>query len=127
MRRRDFIKVIAGSATVWPLAAHAQQTQPMRRIGMLLAFTDSVEQPNIMAFRQKLKDLGWIEDRNLTMDVRFVRGDYEQMAADAGLLVNANVEIIFTEGTPGLLSVRKHTTTIPVVFGSSPIRLDKAS
>jgi putative ABC transport system substrate-binding protein len=116
MQRRKFITLIGGAAAAWPLAARAQQTQSVRRIGMLLAFTEDVERPNILAFRQKLKDLGWIEGHDLTIDVRFAHGNYEQMAADAGLFVNANVDIIFAQGTPGLLSVRKHTTITPVVF-----------
>src|SRR5262249_2831843 len=116
MQRRQFITLLGGTAVGWPLAVRAQQTEPTRRIGMILAFNEAVEQPNVMAFRQKLKDLGWIEGSNLSVDVRFAHGDYEKMAADAGLLVNADVEIIVSQGTPGLLSVRKHTTTTPVVF-----------
>jgi putative ABC transport system substrate-binding protein len=72
MRRRDFIKVVAGSATTWPLAVRAQQTEQARRIGVLmnLAANDPEGQARIAAFRQALQMLGWEEGRNARIDYR---------------------------------------------------------
>jgi putative ABC transport system substrate-binding protein len=74
MRRRDFIKVITGSAVAWPLAAEAQQDNPVRRIGMLsnLARDDKEDQRRVEAFRQTLQELGWTVGRNIQIDHRWV-------------------------------------------------------
>src|SRR5262249_62339003 len=78
MRRRDFIKVIAGSAAAtWPGLARAQQGEPMRRIGVMMGYagTDPAAQAQIAALRQGLQKLGWEDGRNIRIDVRFPGGD----------------------------------------------------
>ena len=77
MRRRDFIKVIAGSATSWPLAARAQQSERMRRIGVLLpwAADDAVFQTRMAAFLGGLQQLGWTDGRNVRIDSRWAVGE----------------------------------------------------
>jgi putative ABC transport system substrate-binding protein len=73
MQRREFIKVIVGSAAAWPLAAQAQQPEQMRRIGVLMnrAENDAEGQARIAAFRQALEQLGWNEGRNMRIDIRW--------------------------------------------------------
>ena len=73
MRRRDFIKVIAGSATAWPLVARAQQAEKIRRIGALIGYAegDPIAKSRVAAFVQGLQQLGWIEGRNLRVEYRF--------------------------------------------------------
>ena len=81
MRRRDFIKVMAGSAAVaWPLAARAQQSEQMRRIGVLMPFAKDNPDPQarITAFLQELQKLGWTEGRNLQIEYRWGTGDGDQ-------------------------------------------------
>jgi putative tryptophan/tyrosine transport system substrate-binding protein len=69
MRRRDFIRVVAGSASFWPLAARAQQTERMRRIGLLMGTADDREgQARVTAFKQRLQELGWTDGRNTQIE-----------------------------------------------------------
>ena len=79
MKRREFITLLGGVAAAWPLAAWAQQSAGMRRIGVLTAFADNdaEAQANITAFRQSLEKVGWIEGRNLTIDYRWGDADPE--------------------------------------------------
>ena len=80
MKRRDFIKVIAGSVAAWPLATRAQLTDRVRRIGVLMnrAADDSEGQADIEAFRQSLQQLGWSEGRNVRIDIRWGEDDIDR-------------------------------------------------
>jgi putative ABC transport system substrate-binding protein len=80
MRRRDFIKVIAGSVAAWPLATRAQQAERMRRIGVLMGFAadDPAAQRRVLAFAQALAQLGWSDGRNPRIDIRWIAGDAER-------------------------------------------------
>jgi putative ABC transport system substrate-binding protein len=73
LRRREFIAALGGAAVAWPLAARAQQDTRMRRVGVLMAFAeaDAEGQARFQAFRQGLADLGWVEGRNLRLDIRW--------------------------------------------------------
>ena len=84
MKRREFITLLGGVAAAWPLAAWAQQSAGMRRIGVLTAFADNdaEAQANITAFRQSLEKVGWIEGRNLTIDYRWGDADPERELCD---------------------------------------------
>ena len=84
MRRREFITLLGGAAA-WPLVAHAQQADRMRRIGMLmsLAETDPEGQARAAAFRQGLKELGWTEGRNIRIEYRFATGSADRMRPHA--------------------------------------------
>ena len=86
MRRRDFIKGIAGSAAAWPIAARAQQADRTRRIGVLMsvAESDSEGQASVIAFVQRLKELGWTDDRNVRLDIRWGAGDRERYVDTRG-------------------------------------------
>ena len=81
MRRRDFIKVVAGSAVAWPLAARAQQPERVRRIGVLMAAlsaNDPEAQARVAAFLQGLQELGWSVGRNATIDIRWSTGNSDR-------------------------------------------------
>jgi putative tryptophan/tyrosine transport system substrate-binding protein len=80
MRRRDFIKVFAGSVTAWPLSANAQQPGGMRRIGVIAAYAehDPEAQARVTAFRQALQDLGWTEGGNVVIEYRWGAGDADR-------------------------------------------------
>ena len=117
-RRRSFIAGL-GSATVWPLAAQAQQ-QPerMRRIGVLMP--DDENDPDIKlryaAFTQALAALGWTDGRNVRMDLRQHGGDINRIRALAQELVGLQPDIIVTASTPPIAALQRETRTIPIVF-----------
>ena len=89
MRRREFIKVIAGSATIWPLTAFAQQSERMRRIGVLTgADADDLDMhARIEAFEDGLKQLGWTNGQNVRIDIRASLGDGDRLRRYAEELV----------------------------------------
>jgi putative tryptophan/tyrosine transport system substrate-binding protein len=111
MRRRDFVTGIAGSAAVWPLAATAQPTERMRRIGVLVGFDD----PDIKVFQQELERLGWSEGRNIHIDDRYAPAG-AQVQALAKELVALRPEVIFAQSTPVTAALQKATQTVPIVF-----------
>ena len=96
MRRRDFIKGMAGSAAVTPLAARAQQTDRMRRVGVLMGYgeADPEAKALLAEFTQGLSALGWIEGRNLRMDVRWAPGRTDLMRTFAKELVDLQPDVI---------------------------------
>ena len=116
MKRREFITLLGGAAAVWPLVARAQQPDRVRRVGVLAGFTEAEGVPLVEAFRDRLKELGWTEGRNLSIDARFTSGDFKALTDSAGALVKANADVIFAQGTPGFKAVRQHSSIMPVVF-----------
>jgi ABC-type uncharacterized transport system substrate-binding protein len=117
MRRREFIKIFAGSAAALPLAAHAQQpAKPV--IGFLSMASPSTFASRIEGFRQGLRDLGYVEGTNITVEYRWAEGRYERLAGLAAELVRSKVDLIVTHGTPGSLAAKQATTTIPIVMAS---------
>src|SRR3974390_1993712 len=114
MRRREFIKVIAGSAA-WPLAARAQQPERMRRIGVLMPFAkDNPEgQARNAAFLQELQKLGWTEGRNLQIEYRWDTGDLRKAATE---LVTSSPDVILATSTPAVAALQQATRTVPIVF-----------
>src|SRR6516162_5350020 len=117
MRRRDFIKVIVGSATAWPLVARAQQTDGVRRIGVLMNIgADDPEAPALVgAFSQGLGESGWIIGRNARIDYRWYQGA-EAARAYAAELLALTPDIILATSTPGTTAVKQLTRTVPIVF-----------
>jgi hypothetical protein len=81
VKRRDFITLLGGAAAAWPLAARAQQTDKLPTIGLLGSTTPSAESQRIAAFMQRLRELGWIEDRNITIEYRWAEGRRERSAS----------------------------------------------
>ena len=117
MQRRDFIKVIAGSAVAWPLAARAQR--PAKSvIGFLSMASPSTFASRIEGFRLGLRDFGYVEGTNITVEYRWAEGRYERLPELAAELVRSNVDLIVTHGTPGSLAAKRATTTIPIVIAS---------
>ena len=104
MKRREFITLLGGAAAAWPLAARAQQPEQMRRIGVLLstAADDPESSARTASFLQGLQQLGWIEGRNLRIDIRWAAGDaelYRKYAADGKLELDEYKELGGMEGS----------------------------
>ena len=114
MKRRDFLGALGGAAAAWPLAARAQQSGRVRRIGVLMA--DFNSQPRIKAFESSWPALGWVEGRNVQIDYHFAAGDPESFRSHAAALVAAAPEVILVAGTSVLAAVRQATQSIPMVF-----------
>jgi putative tryptophan/tyrosine transport system substrate-binding protein len=118
MRRREFITLLGGAAVAWPLAARPQQPDRMRRIGVLMNLTadDAVARARIGAFRQRLQQLGWTEDRNMRIEYRWTAGGDDELRRHAAELVALTPEVIMATGSPPVVALRKATRTIPIVF-----------
>jgi putative tryptophan/tyrosine transport system substrate-binding protein len=123
MRRRDFIKGIAGSATVRPLTARAQQPA-MPVIGCLNNSSPDAYAPFVAAFRQGLSETGYVEGRNVAMEFRWAEGQDERLPTLAADLVRRQVAVIFANG-PSIPAAIAATATIPIVFatGADPVQL----
>jgi putative ABC transport system substrate-binding protein len=117
MRRREFITFVASAAAV-PLTARAQQPERMRRIGMLISTRedDAEGQQRVALLRQGLKELGWIEGRNIKVDYRWAGGDAARAKSDAAELVSQKPDLIIANSTLSLAAARNETNTIPIVF-----------
>jgi putative tryptophan/tyrosine transport system substrate-binding protein len=118
MRRREFTMLL-GIAAAWPMAAQAQQTGKVSRIGYLGTSSPSLERPLVDAFRQKLRDLGRVEGENIAIEYRWAQGRDDQLPSLALELVRLKPDVIVTTGTPGTLAAKQATSTIPIVFASS--------
>ena len=118
MRRREFIKVIAGSAATWPLIARAQQSEPMRRIGMLMnRAADSAEgQARVAAFTHSLHQLGWTDGRNVQIDIRWGEDKIDLERKYAAELIALGPEIVFASGTLSVIALQGTSRTLPIVF-----------
>ncbi|MGC2717710.1 MAG: ABC transporter substrate-binding protein [Pseudolabrys sp.] len=118
MRRREFIKVIAGSAATWPLIARAQQSEPMRRIGMLMnRAADSAEgQARVAAFTHSLHQLGWTDGRNVRIDIRWGEDKIDLERKYAAELIALGPEIVFASGTLSVIALQGTSRTLPIVF-----------
>jgi ABC-type uncharacterized transport system substrate-binding protein len=115
MKRREFITLIGGAAA-WPLAARAQQAAKLPIIGYLGANTPSAESQRIAAFVQRLRELGWIENRTIAIDARWAEGRNERVADIAAEFVRLKVDVIVTAGTAAVATANQATRVIPIVF-----------
>jgi putative ABC transport system substrate-binding protein len=115
MRRRDFITLLGGAATAWPLAVRAQQSA-IRRIGVLMGFAESDHgaQSGLAGFREELRKLGWMEGRNIEIDTRWATA--ESMQSFAKELVALQPDFILTSSTPATAAVLQQTHIIPIIF-----------
>jgi len=115
MRRREFIALLGGAAVGWPLAAHAQTTK-VARIGFLGLVSASSHTSRIAAFRAGLRDLGWIEGRNLRIEFRWAEGNYDRLPILAAELLRLNIDVLVTHGAAGALAAKKATSTVPIIL-----------
>jgi putative ABC transport system substrate-binding protein len=118
MKRREFITLLGGATTVWPLAAGAQQPGGVRRVGVLMPYTqnDPEDQARVAALQAGLKQLGWIEGQNFHADYRWYSGDAARARVLAKELVESKPDLIVVGGTPGAVALRQETRTIPIVL-----------
>ena len=118
MRRREFITLLGGAAAALPLAARAQQSERMRRVGVLMNFTsdDPVSQDRLAAFVQGLQELGWTVGRNLQVDYRWGAGNVERYRTFAAELVALTPDVLVTAGAPAVEALQRATRTVPIVF-----------
>src|ERR1700722_6629817 len=116
MRRREFITLLGGAA-IWPLTAHAQQPE-RRRIGVLMGVeeNDPEGKTQLSQFTQGLAESGWIDGRNLRVEVRWGGGDVNRTRTFAKELVALQPDVILAQGTPGTAALQRETRTIPIVF-----------
>jgi ABC-type uncharacterized transport system substrate-binding protein len=117
MRRREFITLFGVVTAAWPLTARAQQSERVRHLGVLLAFEENDPRPKawLSPVTEGLAELGWIDGRNLRMDVRSA-GDIDRMRMFAKRLVDLRPDVILAFGTPVTAALKRETRTIPIVF-----------
>jgi len=115
MRRREFIALVGGAATAWPLAVHAQAPK-VPRVGYLFSFTKREGQHLWDACREGLNDLGYVEGRNILLEPRWAEGQHERLPALANDLVRHDVNVIVASATPASLAAKAATKTIPIVI-----------
>src|SRR5262245_30609729 len=119
MRRREFISLLGGALVVWPLAARAQPSERLRRVGVLmhLAADDPEGQPRITAFEQGMRELGWAVGRNLQIDYRWAASDPDSLRKYAAELVALAPDVVLAlAGTPLVVALQQATATVPIVF-----------
>jgi putative tryptophan/tyrosine transport system substrate-binding protein len=123
VKRRDFISLIGGAAA-WPLDGRAQQRDRIRRIGVLIPFTEDAEtQALVVALRQRFQELGWTEGRNVQLDYRYTEGNPERTRIASAELVAFGPDAILAYANPAVSSLMQVTHTIPIVFtqASDPV------
>src|SRR5277367_4853385 len=118
MQRRQFITFLGGAAAAWPMLARAQKSDSGRqvRIGVMAPVPPATAM--LKAFRDGMREHGYIEGQNLKIDVRWPRGTFDQDPNAVTDLVNANVDVIVAWATPAVIAVSRATSTIPIVMVS---------
>src|SRR5262249_30030594 len=118
--RRGVIGLVGAVAAAWPVAARAQQTERMRRIGVLMAYAenDREYQSHLAAFREELQKLGWTEGRNLHFNYRWAALDPEVMRRFARELIALQPDVILSSSSPTTASLLEATHSIPVIFAN---------
>jgi putative ABC transport system substrate-binding protein len=127
LRRRELVALLCGAAlspVVAPLSARAQQPRKRPTVGFLGATTPTIWSAFVSAFLLRLRELGWTDGQNIAIEYRWAEGRESRYAEFAAELVQRNVDIIVTAGTPAVLAVMKATSTIPIVFAAAgdPVR-----
>jgi putative ABC transport system substrate-binding protein len=114
--RRGFLALLGGAAAAWPLAARAQQPGRLPTIGFLGSGTSENQGPWAAAFAQRLRELGWIEGRTITIEYRWAESRRERLAEMAAEFVRLKVDVILAVGTEAALAAKQATPVIPIVF-----------
>jgi putative ABC transport system substrate-binding protein len=125
--RREFIALVGG-ATTWPFAAHAQPSA-MPVVGFMVAGSRAALRDEIVAFEAGLREMGFAEGQNLTLEYRFAEGQFERFPAFAADLIQRRASVIAASSPQGALAAKQATTTIPVVFsiGADPVEVGLVS
>jgi ABC-type uncharacterized transport system substrate-binding protein len=117
VKRREFIALLGGTAAAWPLAARGQQSERMRRIGVLIGVADDAQgQARLAAFRQGMLAAGWEDGRNARFDIRFAAAAAERARTYAAELVASTPDVILANTAPVIAALQQQTSTIPIVF-----------
>lgn len=119
MKRREFITLLGGAATSWPLPVRAQQPGKMARIGFLGSATANGSAKSVDALRAGLRDFGYVEGSNIIIEFRWAEGRYERLSDLVAELIRLNVDVLVTHGTRGTRIAKQATTTIPIVMATS--------
>ena len=117
MRRREFISILGGAAAAWPVAAGAQQSERMRRIGVLMGVADGpLGRVYVTALLDELRKLGWTDGRNISLNIRWAAGSADQTRVFAKELVDGGPDVIVGQNTPMVAALLRETSTLPIVF-----------
>lgn len=118
MKRREFITLLGGAVSAWPLAAGGQPARKLPAIGFLGSATPEVADRLVAAFETRLRELGWIKDRTVAIEYRWAEGHAERYAEIASEFVKLEVDIIVTWGSAPVLAVKHATALVPIVFAA---------
>ena len=129
MRRREFITFLGSAAAAWPFAARAQQTERMRRIGVLIGLTelDTEGQARIAALKRGLEQAGWVNGKNARIEVFWAGGDTDLTRRYAAELVASSPDVIIVNTPVGMVELQKETKTLPIVFLFTFLTLRRAA
>ena len=118
MRRREFITLLGGATASWPLAARAQQPEPMRRVGVLMqtAEGDAESKIQVAEFLRELRKLGWVVGRNVKLDTRWAGGDSDRIRKYAAELVALAPDLVLASGGTVVGALQQASRTVPIVF-----------
>jgi len=119
LKRRDVITLLGGAAAAWPLATRAQQAGKLPTIGFLDGATPSIESQRVAAFVQRLRELAWVDGRNVAIESRWAEGRPERVSEIAAEFVRIRVDVIVTVGTSLALAAKQATSAIPIVFAGA--------
>ena len=119
MRRREFIALLGSGVAGWPLALRAQQAAKLPTIGFLGANNASFERGSTDAFVQRLRELGWIDNRTVAIEYRWAEAREARFAEIATEFVRLKVDVIFTYATPSSIAAKSATAVIPIVFAAA--------
>jgi putative ABC transport system substrate-binding protein len=124
MRRREFITILGGAAVGWPLAGSAQTQPKIPRVGFVFGIAPTTNKHNIEAFRQGLRELGYVEGLTIVLEVHWAEGRSERMPELMAELVGLKVDVLVAASTPAALAAKNATQTIPIVIiAADPIGL----
>ena len=118
LKRREVITLLGAAAAAWPLAARAQPSQRLRRIGalMLISEVDPRADAYVASFRQRLQELGWVDGRNVLIDIRWGAGDSANFRRHAADLAALAPDVVLAAGGPPVIALKEVSSTMPIVF-----------